>query len=429
MKRVTVLIMPIFICALVLGGVWYTFSNNNLSEEYKTPEEADSLVRFTMEVYDIIQNNFWQKATDADLSELFRLSLMKAANTAHEVLSSNDRAGVATMLSKTYLRTVDYKTRRDLAVATVQVVLFNLSPQGRSGLLSQIQERELRDTVGNIDRSKDLYDSLGIAKGSDLDTVEKAYQEKKDELEQATTTEAKEALAQLEYSHQVLSNEKTKTLYDETKMEPTVSVKTVAPHTIYIDMNKVSPASFGEFAQVLDDIGKNPNLDLMIIDFRGNIGGSLDFVQYFMAIFFGPNQYVFDVFHQDEYRAQRTPNIAPLDSVKRIKEIAILTDEMTQSTAELTAVIFQRFNLGVVVGKRTRGWGTIENTHPITTEIDEHQKYSVLLVNGLTLRSDNQPIEGRGVDPDIDVTLPDWKQRLSQEFQSRELLQAIIDQY
>lgn len=425
------IVLLIIVVAILGAGGWYAYTQIDWSEvsEFKTPEETNIFVHFDMEVFDIILDNYWQKASEADLAEFFQLSLMNAASTTSEILLTKDRAGTAKMIDAAILRTVGEAAKRDLALRTVAVVLFNLPPQGRNALYSQVQEREMRDTVANIDRSKDLYESLGLAKGAGQKEIELAYETKKEDLLKDSSDEAKRKLEELEYSHQVLADESSKSLYDETAMEPTIFVKKIGKNILYADMKQFSPASFGEFAQAISDLGADSAYDKMIIDLRGNIGGSLDFVQYFMAFFFGPNQYAFDIFHQGEYETQRTPNISSLELLKKLKEIAILTDSMTQSSAELTAAIFKRFNLGTVVGTQTRGWGTVENTYPISTEIDPSQKYSVFLVNSLTLRDDNQPVEGRGVDPNININDSDWKSRLFDEFQSPDFVKAIISQF
>ena len=165
-------------------------------------------------------------------------------------------------------------------------------------------------------------------------------------------------------------------------------------------------------------------MSTLILDFRGNIGGSLDFLPAFFGLFVGKDQYVFDFFHQGEYQPQRTTQ-PKYPQFEKFKEIAILTDNMTQSTAELTAATFKKFHMAKVVGNTTRGWGTIENTYPIDTEIDPTEKYILLLVNSITLRDDGQPIEGRGVDPDVDISKAGWQKELPKHFDSQSLIDAI----
>ena len=108
--------------------------------------------------------------------------------------------------------------------------------------------------------------------------------------------------------------------------------------------------------------------------------------------------------------------------------MVILTDQMTQSTAEVTSAMFKRMKLATVVGTATRGWGTVENTFPLTTMIDEGEKYTLFLVYSLTLRDDNVPIEGRGVTPDIDIQNTSFKKELREVIRNSSLLQAVEEQ-
>ena len=59
------------------------------------------------------------------------------------------------------------------------------------------------------------------------------------------------------------------------------------------------------------------------------------------------------------------------------------------------------------------------------TEIDPSTKYALMLVYGLTLRDDNQPIDGVGVDPDISMQATGWENKLPAYFDSASLISAI----
>jgi C-terminal processing protease CtpA/Prc len=131
----------------------------------------------------------------------------------------------------------------------------------------------------------------------------------------------------------------------------------------------------------------------------------------------GQNQFAFDLFHQGDYNVQRTAQ-PYFPELSRYKDVVVLTDGMTQSTAEVTSAAFKRFKLGTVIGDTTRGWGTVENTFPLETMIDTKEKYLLLLVHSVTLREDNQPVEGRGVDPDISIRNPNWKKEVAAKLQT-----------
>lgn len=395
---------------------------------YKTVYESDKYVRFDMEIFDSIKKNYWQKASDGDLSTLFTQAVQKA--TASSTLSPfmGDREHTAEMLAKAFTIATSTESKKQLSILIGQIALYNVAPLGRSGLLSKGEETQLRNTVANIHPEEDPYATIGAAKASTSAEIKLAYEAKKDALKNATTSEAKAELEKVNKAYGVLSNVTNKTLYDTTKMQPSIFMHKDGKHTLYIDMSQVTPASFGEFVQkLIEEVNRDPSLSYMILDLRHNIGGSLDFANYFMALFQGPKQYSYDLFHQGDYQVVRTPEQVPkLEQIGRMKEIAILTDNMTQSTAELTTAIFKKFNMAKVVGTATRGWGTVENTFPLETTLEASTTYTVLMVHSITLRDDGQPIEGRGVDPHVNIKDKNWKEQLLEFFKAQDLIDAII---
>jgi hypothetical protein len=414
----------LFFAALIAGGFYFWRQHFAPSVVYKTAAEKNVYVRFDMEAYDDILQNYWKSATGSDMAQLFQLSLQKAGNfSAPPIIASPDRAGVANMLLSVFKTATSSEAEKNLALNTLNVALYNLIPQGRDELLSSAQETTLRQTVANVNPSNDLYQNLGLQKGAGASEIDAAYKEKSAQLAGATTTQAKAELAQISYAHEVLSNAADKQVYDQTQIEPTVWSRVIGD-TLYLDMDKISPTTLAEFARAVDAASTTPQLSDMILDLRGNIGGDLSFPQYFLGLFLGPNQYAFDLYHQGNYEAERTlePKWPELD---RYKEMAVLTDGMTQSTAELLTATLKRFRIAVVVGGKTRGWGSVENTYPLQTVIDPNEKYSLLLVNGLTLGEDNQPIEQNGVSPDIDTSDANWKEKLPDYFRSQSIIKAV----
>jgi len=77
------------------------------------------------------------------------------------------------------------------------------------------------------------------------------------------------------------------------------------------------------------------------------------------------------------------------------------------------------------LGVPTKGWGTVEKVIPLDNQIEESEKYSLFLVHSITLRDDNQPIEGRGVEPDINIQSAGWEKQLLEYFRYPELLAAV----
>lgn len=425
LKQKKVLI-GLVVIALILGGGGYYAAHTSSSAKiaYKTPEEKDEYVRFLMESFDTIKANYWAKSEDADLAGHFQLSLQKAQGAiTMPVLLTRDRAGAAKMIAGAMDLATSTEAKKSLALNTLNVALYNLQPAGRNGLLSQTQETAFRESVANVDPNKDLYKDLGLEKGASDEAIKVAYEKKSAELSASSSPEAKVELAKVSHAKEVLANPNTKDLYDTAKIEPTASTNVIGK-TLYIKIDRISPTTLLEFGRTVYAATTTPGLDSMIIDLRQNLGGALDFAQNFLGLFMGQNQFAFDLFHQNDYNVQRTtqPNFPELN---RYKEIAVLTDGMTQSTAEVTSAAFKRFKLGTVVGETTRGWGTVENTFPIQTVIDPKEKYLLLLVHSITLREDNQPVEGRGIDPDVNIKDPKWKTQLENRLGSQDFAKVV----
>ena len=187
----------------------------------------------------------------------------------------------------------------------------------------------------------------------------------------------------------------------------------------------MSPTTQSEFEKAIAVVDADKSIDSLILDLRGNIGGDLSFSQTFMGLLLGPNQFAFDMFVHGAYEAQRTVSNAAIPGIKRLREIAVFTDSMSQSTAEVIAAALKRTHMAHVVGATTRGWGSVEKVFQMQTQLDPKQAYGILMVVALTVRDDAQPIEGNGVIPDVSVTSVTWKSELNNYFFSPALISAI----
>ena len=189
-------------------------------------------------------------------------------------------------------------------------------------------------------------------------------------------------------------------------------------------VKKISPQTLDEFQKASDSTDRNPELKTLVLDLRGNIGGAIDIMPYFLGPFIGPDNYAYDFFHQDEYVPFKTKT-GWLPSLVKFKKVVILIDGESQSSAEVMAATLKKYNVGVLIGSRTKGWGTIEQITPIKNQFDPTQKFSLLLVHSLTLREDGQPIEGRGVEPTIYISDKNWPKLFQDYYNSPVLMQAI----
>ena len=426
-KFLTKFLLIIVIAGGVAGFIYYK-GHAQAQETYKTEAEKDPYVRFTMEAYDSISTNYWAKPEQYDqfgmptLPNLFQLAAKQVSGT-DTPLASTARDGVAEMLGKSFKAATSTDQERLWALQSVSLVINTLLPTGRNQVLSTQQETQLRQEVSNINPSNDLYGNLGLKQGASADEVNQAYQQKSAELAKENTPAAKEELQKVAYAHQVLADQNSKTLYDQNKVEPTIFAH-VYDKTLYLYVKQIAPTTLQKFGNAINDASTTA-LDSLILDLRGNVGGALDFVPAFLGLFVGSNQYAFDFYHQGDYTPIRT-TLGQFPELARFKgNIAVLTDNMTQSTAEVTSAAMKRYNLARLVGGTTRGWGSVENTYPLKTNIDSKATYTLLLVNNLTLRDDNLPIEGSGVVPDVAISDKNWQSQLRTLFESSSIVQAL----
>jgi len=420
------------VVAASFGAYWWhgkAPAQTAAAATFRTPQEEQSVyVRFDMEAFDAIEAHYWQKVNDADLSQLFQASVTKAAQNQNLsvkiTLASSTRDGAAQMLSDAFAG-LSTTTQDQIAVQTLQVALYNLAPAGRDNLLSTAAQQQLQNTVNNVNPGNDLYGDLGLQKGASFSDVAQAVQQKTAELQATTSEQGKQELAQVQEASATLSNPTAKNIYDQSGAEASVFTHVLNTHTLYVDISSIAPSTINEFAAAIDSASSSPALTNLIIDLRGNIGGDLTFAQEFLSLFYGQNQYAFDLYQQTNLNVQRTGGVAQSKTLSQFKEIAVLTDSMTQSTAELTASALKHDHLAYTVGTTTRGWGSVEAIIPMQTSIDPTETYALELVEYLTVRYDGLPVEGNGVAPDVDVNTPAWRSQLPNYFSSSYMIDAI----
>jgi hypothetical protein len=419
-KKILLLALLILVFAAGIIGGYFYFWHYQKDKVF----EKDIYANFTAEVYETVKNNYWEKISDDELSGLFRLGAEKITNLP-QVLDLANKQGVEKMVLRI---TKDMPTdkKKDFTVKLVNIILTNLKPFGRSQLYSQKQETQLRNTVANIDTNVNLYQSLGVDKTASPEQIQKAYEEKVAKLspEKDTSSPAAQELAQAERAYQTLSRPETRTVYDQSGAEITVFAKLVLPDILHLRLTKLSPQTFQEFQETSSRIDKTSNPTTMILDLRSNVGGDIDLLQYFLGPFIGENQYAYEFFHQGDYKPFKTQT-GWLSSLIRYKKVVILVDNQTQSSAELMASVLKKYNVGILIGAQTKGWGTVENVFPIKQGLDVSEKYSVFLVHSLALGDDNQPIEGRGVAPIISIDNQNWQKELLAYFNYQPLITAI----
>jgi C-terminal processing protease CtpA/Prc len=425
------LLILLLVTVLVLSGLLVSYKSGHLSAWEKTilgksvkAEPKDPYFEFLGEVYDKIKENYWSKIEDEKLVNVYRLATERVIGRPQQVNPPN-REGIKNMW-KALSATASGELKKDYAANIANLVLGNLEPFGRSGLYTRKDEQALKNTVQNINPQKDLYKDLGLPKEASSDAVNRAYKELAAQLSKESSPTAKERLKEISYAHQVLTNQTNKQIYDKTGGEPTVFTGVLNPYVAYLKIKQMSPATLQEFVDQANSIKDTDTLDSLILDLRGNIGGSIDILPYFLGPFIGPGRYAYEFFHQGNLEPNKTVTDW-LPSLNKYKKVVILIDGKTQSTAEVMASTLKKYNVGILVGVKTHGWGTVERVFNLANQISTDEKYSMFLVHSLTVRDDGNAIEGSGVEPVINTSNPNWEKELNKYFNSPTLINTVKD--
>jgi len=424
MKKFKILSRPalvkilLLILTFFLGAFTFRFYQKKKSP-LPSPLIKDKHLAFVFEVYDLVQENYWEKIEDEQLVNIYLLALEKLT-TQPQTLKKNDPEHLKKLLSLILAQIGAEDKKKEFVAQLSDLVLANLKPFGRSRLYTTKEEKELSKNVKNI-TDVNHYQALGIDKGASEQEIEKAHEKT---IEKYQSPEDTQKLAQANQAYEILKEPKSKKAYDKSGIEPTISSKLLYPEIFYLKIKKFSPTTLEELARVTQEVDQGDLLNTLILDLRDNIGGAIDGLPYFLGPFIGNNQYAYQFSHQGESADFKTKT-GWLPSLIRYKKVVVLINENTQSSAEVMAATLKRYNVGVVIGTASKGWGTVERVFQLKNQLDENEKYSVFLVHSLTLRDDNQPIEDRGIDPLININDADWEKQLYDYFHYDKLTETI----
>lgn len=415
----------IFISLIILvigttGG--YFLGQKNIIPVKPATEPQDQYVSFLMEIYDKIKDNYWEKISDENLINIYFLSLGRITNQPI-VTQPKNRTELRDLLTNSIRGEASGQKKKELAVSLAGSVLTNLQPNGRSGLYSQKDETNLKNNIENK-AGQDHYQSLGVKKEASAEEIKLAYDQNLAKLKNDQSTQAAQKKQEFTKAYQALSDTNTRKNYDSLGVDPTIEYKLLRPEILYLHLKKFSPMTLDELIKVTAKFDQGNTLNYLIFDLRDNVGGLIDGLPYFLGPFIGNDQYAYQFFHQGEKQDFKTKT-GFISSLSRYKQIVVLINGGSQSSAEVMAATLKKYNVGILVGTPTKGWGTVEKVFSLNSQIDPQEKYSIFLVHSLTLREDGQPIEGKGIEPLVNINNPDWKNQLLAYYRWEELVKVV----
>jgi len=403
------------------------FASGWLTKEKLTNKSKNSPtgphLAFLDETYQIISQNYWEKISEEKLSQLFWAATQKANGSLQGQKETNKNLNKEKLFQKLkeVLKSIPQEKKNDFVAQVADLVLTNLAPVGRSRLYTQKEEKALVENINNV-TSEDFYQILEVSKEASSEAIAQAFQEKSTALEKEAkkSPTAAAELKKVKKAYQTLADSTSRQLYNQAGIEPTLEYQLLTSDIFHLHLKKIPPTSLDELKRTTEKFDKEGGPTTLILDLRDNIGGSLDVLPYLLGPFIGPDSEAFRLYHQGEKQVFRTQT-GWLPSLVRYKKVVILINSNTQSSAEAMAAALKKYNVGVLLGTPTKGWGTVERVFPLVQQPNQNNKYSIFLAHSLILGDDGQPIEGRGVTPTIDIRSADWKNQLQTYFNYPEL--------
>ena len=358
-KKIFIILLACFsLAAAVTGG--YMWGN---SSRLHIQKNENIYSAFLMEEFDVIQKNYWDKLSDVQLIDLYLLANQKVTGQFSQNLTK-DKKGLKKILEKTINSFDSSDKKKRYTVTLADTILSSLQPQGRSRLYSKKEEKNLKNEVENKNPTLDRYKTIGTNKKASQQEIQKAFEQKKQEFETQKTPEAKAKLVEIEQAYETLSTQETRDRYDATGVESTVVSKIVNSRIVYMHLTRFAPTTLDDIVRTADTYKDNTSLDALILDLRNNIGGLIDGLPYFLGPFIGPDLYAYQFLHHGKKQDFKTQT-GLLPSLTKYKQVVVLINGNSQSSAEVMAATLKKYNAGVVVGTISKGWGTVEKVFPL----------------------------------------------------------------
>ncbi len=183
----------------------------------------------------------------------------------------------------------------------------------------------------------------------------------------------------------------------------TIEIKSVSSKIINKDNKKIgyirttifANNTYEQFKKELDKL-ENEGIDGLVIDLRGNSGGHLSAAEQILSLFLDSSHPIYQIKSKDSQNTYYSTGNETKDY-----KISILIDGNSASASEVvTSALAEQYG-AKTVGKKSYGKGTVQELQTLT----DGDQYKLTTKSWLT--SKGKVIDGKGIEPDYDVTLSD----------------------
>jgi carboxyl-terminal processing protease len=161
------------------------------------------------------------------------------------------------------------------------------------------------------------------------------------------------------------------------------------------------PGFFFTESEIDNMIARVRKQKALVLDLRGNPGGSVDTLKYLIASFFDKEIKIGDRVGRSDHK----PMIAKAHGHPFTGKLVVLVDSKSASASELFARVIQIEKRGAVVGDRSSGSVMESKRYSYHTGVDTVVFYGASITDADIIMTDGNSLEHRGVLPD-ELALP-----------------------
>jgi len=206
---------------------------------------------------------------------------------------------------------------------------------------------------------------------------------------------------------------------------PSLASKTLSDDIGYVHIEFFSSRTGAELERAIKELQAR-RVRALILDLRGNGGGVVDSATKVLSKLIGRGI----AYREVTKDGQEFRHPIPFDANAVDWPLAVLIDRGTASSAEIVAAAIRDHRRGLLIGATSYGKGSVQGVFPLSDGSSVH----VTLARWLS--PDGHPIEGVGLEPDLDVpgTDPDQQddlvlqraiEHLRQELQATSAMRAV----
>jgi len=188
-----------------------------------------------------------------------------------------------------------------------------------------------------------------------------------------------------------------------------------------ISLNTFGNDTTTEFNQALKTAWEDTKVQGIIIDLRDNGGGYLDSVSAILGNFIERNKTVVVVkFKWEPDTSFVSKNRGGIFE----KKIVVLVNENSASASEIMAGALQDYHKAILVGKKTYGKGSVQQTVPF------RDGSMLKITNGKWFTPNHNAIDGEGITPDIEISFEkeDIENRYDRQLaEAKKILQTYLE--